>query len=32
MQPRLGANALQGLMLAADTPDERLVLTDALLM
>jgi len=32
MQPLLGAYSLQGLMLAVDTPNERLVLTEALLM
>lgn len=32
MQPLLGAYSLQGLMLAVDTPNERLVRTDALLM
>ena len=32
MQPLLGAYSLQGLMLAVDTPNERLVRTEALLM
>ncbi len=32
MQPLLGAYSLQGLMLAVDTPNERLIRTDALLM
>ena len=32
IQPLLGAYSLQGLMLAVDTPNERLVRTEALLM
>ena len=32
IEPLLGAYSLQGLMLAVDTPNERLVSTDALLM
>ena len=32
VQPLLGAYSLQGLMLAVDTPNERLVRTEALLM
>ena len=32
IEPLLGAYSLQGLMLAVDTPNERLVSTDGLLM